>query len=119
MNESSRQLAEGFDNINEYYRNNPPLRIIDDLGIYHSIEVPLPAKYRRLPCSCGITHKWEEPSTFELYDICVEYKMQPMQSKICKRCKACRTTLFLELYIEGGQSINGNGRKDNGKHSNE
>ena len=43
--------------------------VFDDLGIYHTIEAPLPASYTRVPCVCGIIHKWEDSSTFELYGI--------------------------------------------------
>ena len=40
------------DLMNEYYRKNPPEFVFDDLGIHHEPEVPLPAKYEKLPCFC-------------------------------------------------------------------
>lgn len=83
--------------INQFYRDHPPDVALDDLGIYHEREVPLPACYKRQSCKCGIIHKWEDPSTFELY----EQKITECgMKKTLKRCKTCIDTLLLVLDNE-------------------
>lgn len=81
-----------FEGINIYFRNNPPQSILDDLGIYHDCEVPLPAKYVRNPCRCGTVHKWENPQTFILSEF------ESLPGKIIKRCITCKEVLLLELW---------------------
>lgn len=75
-----------IDEINDYYRRNPPKIIMDDLGIFHEIEVPLPAKYKRRPCSCGIIHKWENPKTFYLDEFIISPSVFPKKIKVCETC---------------------------------
>ena len=95
-------MTDPFEAFNEYYRNNPPEAILDDLGIYHEVEVPIPAKYERIPCGCGIIHKWENPQTFELYSLkLVQDESYP--PKVCKRCITCQETLWLKRYDERGR----------------
>jgi hypothetical protein len=81
--------------INEYYRQHPPAIILDDLGIHHEVEVPIPAKYIKRKCQCGIIHKWEYPYTFFLDEL---YLMKGLQPKIIKKCSICLEILILELY---------------------
>lgn len=47
--EKGNKMNDKFEDINDHYRRNPPFCILDDLGIYHEVEVPLPAKYIRTP----------------------------------------------------------------------
>ncbi len=75
---------------NEYYRKNPPETVLDDLGIDHAIHVPLPTKYTKKPCTCGITHKWENPETFILAKLSFGKKI--------KTCITCGDTLLLNIY---------------------
>lgn len=86
-----------WEKINEYYRKNPPQAIFDDLGIHHEVEVPLPAKYVKMPCSCGIIHKWEIPGTFYICTfIKCGYNSHP--NKAVKKCSTCHDILMLKLY---------------------
>lgn len=87
-----------FEPLNEYYRKNPPELIFDDLGIFHQQEVPLPCKYKRTPCDCGIIHKWEKPETFELYNMHLLKRGEEMGQtpKVLKKCKECGEILLLE-----------------------
>lgn len=85
---------DDFEKFNEYYRKNPPEMVIDDLGIDHDIEAPLPAKYIKKECICGIRHKWEEPNTFYLEAI----EMGAYVPKYVKICNTCGEMLLLKLY---------------------
>jgi hypothetical protein len=87
-----------YEGINDFYRKNPPEFVIDDLGIYHDCEVPLPAKCRRCPCKCGIIHKWENPETFYVKDSL----MYNTFIKKVKFCKSCDEILMLELVGKYG-----------------
>lgn len=79
---------------NAHYRRNPPQVVLDDLGMDNEIHVPLPAKYKRVPCACGKIHKWEDPSTFEI----IEILFLPDFMKKVKRCMECKDVLGLELH---------------------
>jgi hypothetical protein len=89
-----------YEPLNEYYRKNPPDLVIDDLGIFHEVEIPLPAFYKRKACSCGIIHIWEIPETFELYHFELSDLAKKMghKPKILKQCKKCGEVLGLERY---------------------
>jgi hypothetical protein len=78
---------------------NAPEIVLDDLGIFHLFEVPLPALYQRKPCKCGIIHKWEEPSTFELcyIELIKDGDAMGYPRKKVKRCMTCKEVLLLEL----------------------
>jgi len=82
--------------INEYYKNNPPKITFDDIGIHVPVQVPLPAKYVKQPCKCGIIHKWEE-GTFYIDELELLIGFLP---KRIKKCKVCQDVLMLELYRE-------------------
>lgn len=82
--------------IGEYYEKNPPDIVLDDLGIYHECEVPLPAKYKRDPCKCGIVHKWESPETFFIEE------SSDLHGKRIKRCCKCGDVLALKLVAKYG-----------------
>ena len=85
-----------FSKLDEIYIENPPHKILDDIGIFVSVEVPLPAKYVRSTCLCGIIHKWEFPETFYIHEIELIPGLRPL--KKIKKCKTCEETLTLELY---------------------
>ncbi len=85
---------EDFYEINAHYRRNPPEVVLDDLGMDHEIHIPLPAKYKKIPCKCGKIHKWEDPSTFEILEVLV----MPDFLKKMKKCVNCKDTLCLQLY---------------------
>lgn len=79
-----------FDELNDYYRKNPPAIVLDTIGIHHPVEVPLSTTYVKIPCECGIIHKWEEPETFsvELRTLTdPEIPSYETKVKICKKCK--------------------------------
>jgi hypothetical protein len=82
--------------INEHYRKHPPQYVLDDLGLHHEIEVPLPAKYKKVPCSCGIVHKWENPETFVVESRFIE----DLFVKDVKMCKTCKELLVLEFVCK-------------------
>lgn len=86
------------DYLNDFYKKFPPKIVLDDLGIHHEIEVPLPGKYKKVPCKCGIIHKWEDPETFLIYE-------EPrVNGKLSKKCETCGDVLVLELVGEYGKS---------------
>jgi len=87
-------MNDEWEEINEYYRKNPPQIVLDDLGIYFPVHVPLPAKYVNCPCKCGIIHKWEEPHTFRVECIPLFEGIPP---KPLKKCNKCDEVLTLEL----------------------
>ena len=89
-----------FKEFNDHYEKNPPEISFDDTGIRHFNEVPLPSKYEKSPCPCGIIHEisagtWYH-STFQMM---ADYK-NPIAFKVVKRCKKCREILLLKL-IDG------------------
>jgi len=92
-------MASVIDLYNEYYRRKPPEIVFDDLGVYHDYEVPLPGKYKREPCKCGIIHKWESPETFIIED----FELFVGIFKKIKRCKSCKDALHLKLVDKDGQ----------------
>jgi len=85
-----------FEKINRYYEENPPEVVLDDLGINHQVEVPLPAKYEKKACSCGIIHSWETAASFFLDEIFLHPALNI--KKVIKKCLKCREILTLKLY---------------------
>jgi hypothetical protein len=86
-------IEDHFRIINAYHRMHPPQQVFDDLGVHHEIEVPLPAKYKKSPCKCGIIHKWENPETF----IIESTSVGRLIFKGLKKCKTCDEILVLEF----------------------
>lgn len=85
MRESYLQLIEA------------PEYILDDLGIHHMVEIPHVAKYTKEPCKCGIIHKWENPETFQIYEMQMTDPPSFPLGKF-KQCKSCLEILKLKKY---------------------
>lgn len=49
-----------FFKLNEFYKSNPPNEVLDDDGVRHQIEMPLPSDYEYSPCDCGKIHQTED-----------------------------------------------------------
>jgi hypothetical protein len=84
-----------FKEFNDYYEKNPPKCVLDDTGVRHWNEVPLPAKYKKSPCDCGIIHDIADESWYHsIFPITCS---NPPDLKVVKKCKKCHGILFLEL----------------------
>jgi len=46
--------------------------------------------YKDLPCSCGITHSSDDPSTYERYDLCLGTVLDVPVYNNTTRCKVCK-----------------------------
>ena len=83
------------DLLNDYYKKNPPNAVFDDEGIFHFKEVPLPAKYKKCPCKCGIIHADDIPTW---YHSCLKMSAdESVPQNVLKKCKSCHEILILEL----------------------
>jgi hypothetical protein len=84
-----------------YSEEDAPQFILDDLGLFHDREIPLPSVYIRDPCKCGIIHKWEQPDTFELYSLQMVENGDDMgfDRKKVKRCIMCKQILLLKKEL--------------------
>ena len=85
-------------NFNDYYEENPPDLTIDDTGIRHFNEVPLPAKYKKHPCNCGIIHHISDETWY--HSTLKIAAASGLPHKVVKKCKKCQQILLLELIKE-------------------
>lgn len=83
-----------FNEINQYYKENPPEYVIDDTGIRHQNEIPLPSKYEKEPCPCGIIHYVSDETWYHSYLIITQ---DEKFIKIVRKCKKCHEILMLKL----------------------
>ncbi len=80
---------KNWDQINEYYRQNPPDYILDDDTVRHQKEIAMPAEYEYAPCECGKIHKPEDDTWWH----------SPMELTVAGRigiyrcCKTCMNVL--------------------------
>lgn len=88
-------LKSQFDSLNEYYRKNPPSIVLDDLGVRHIKEIPLPAKYELSACTCGITHQVESDSWYH-----ESMKISEDRIGVYRACKECREILIRKLSMD-------------------
>jgi hypothetical protein len=84
-----------FSELNAYYRKHPPEKIIDDNGIKHYEEVPLPANYDKNPCACGTIHLEDENTWYHS-----ALEMTEKDYKVVKKCKTCGEILMMKLSEE-------------------
>lgn len=81
-----------FETLNEFYRKNPPSIVLDDLGVRHVKEIPLPAEYELSPCTCGITHSIDSDSWYH-----ESMKITEDRIGVYRACKECREILIRKL----------------------
>jgi hypothetical protein len=82
---------------NKYYKENPPEYVIDDTGIRHQKEIPLPAKYEQIPCECGTIHHLFDETWYHSHMNFYKDANIPNSIKVVKRCKKCDQILMLTL----------------------
>lgn len=91
-----------FSKINEYYRKNPPSIVLDDLGVRHVNEIPLPAEYELSPCTCGIIHPIEPNSWYH-----ESMKLAEDRIGVYRACKECGEILIRKLSTTALKDENG------------
>lgn len=78
-----------LDELNEYYKKNPPLFVMDDLGVRHINEIELPGNYDLSECECGITHPVESDTWYH-----EGMKIAENRIAVFRACKKCRCFLM-------------------------
>jgi hypothetical protein len=82
-----------WDDLNVYYYKNPPKMVLDGMGVHHINETPLPAKYKPMPCRCGIVHDLDSNTWFHKG---IMYALHGIVG-IYRACKECGEILAMEL----------------------
>jgi hypothetical protein len=87
-------LTKDWTELSKFYKANPPSRVIDDSGIKHQKEIPLPGDYDKIPCKCGKIHLEDENTWYHS-----TLEMTKGVYKVIKKCKKCHEVLMLELKL--------------------
>ncbi len=85
-----------FEDINEYYLRNPPSITLDDWGVKHLVEVPLPADYELERCKCGILHPVESDTWYHKAMILTQ---DGKEVAVYRACKECREVLVRKIKV--------------------
>ena len=86
-----------LDELKEYYKKNPPYMVLDDLGVRHINEIPLPANYELYPCTCGILHAVDSDTWFHEGMKITEGG----RIAVYRACKECREILMRKMTSKG------------------
>lgn len=94
MNHSNRFLFSMIAESEFAKTGKPPKAIIDDQGVTHYKEVPLPAEYGEGECECG-SHPLEADTW---YHSTMDLLAKPGAAvKIVRRCKKCHEVLLRKI----------------------
>lgn len=81
--------------MSEFKKLDGPDIILDDLGLDHEFYIPLPGKYKKRPCKCGVIHSWLGPKSFTITCEIEEFPNWRM-----KKCLTCQEVLMLEKVCD-------------------
>lgn len=89
-------LTGNYDELNEYYRKNPPPFILDSDSVKHINEIALPGEYELHPCKCGIRHPVESDTWYHKGEILSSFGNRIGIYRACKICGCTLTKKFIK-----------------------